>query len=92
MFRWKLTDEGMTRITAQPQNAADSLGISLLDQQLNDCLAIGIDQILALSRKGVRQEAAHFLHSLHHFFLKEHNKAQNRKLPFRGKQINPEKQ
>ena len=65
------TDEGAAGVLAQPQHGAHSLGVGLLHQQLNDGLAVRLDQVPALSRQGGGQHGAHLLHRVDHVRLGE---------------------
>lgn len=66
-----LTDICAAGIVTQSQHGADSLGVGLLNQKLDDCRAISLDQILALGAQSGGQNGAHLLHSLNHFFLQK---------------------
>lgn len=68
---YELTDICTSGLIAQCQHCADSLGVSLLHQQLNDCLAVGLNQVLTLRGQRFGQICAHLLHSLNHFLLKQ---------------------
>lgn len=70
-FRHKLTDVESAGLFAQAQQHAHRLGVGLLHQQVNDGLAVGLDQVLTLGREGLGQHRAHLLHSGNHFRLPE---------------------
>ncbi len=72
---WELTNKCTARVIAECQHFADSLGVSLLDQQLNDGLAIGLNQVFTLCRESIGQVCAHLLHSLNHLLLRQRNRS-----------------
>lgn len=72
---WELTDICAASILAESQHGADSLGVSLLHEQLDDGLAIGLNQVLTLGSQRGGQQCAHILHSMDHFLLKQTNRS-----------------
>lgn len=66
----KLTDNSPSLLVAECQHGADGLWVSLLHQKLDDGLAVGVNQVLALVAQGGGQICAHLLHSLNHLLLR----------------------
>lgn len=67
------TNVGALDVVAECQKRADGFGVSLLYQQLNDGLSIGVNQVLALARQRARQVSAYRLHGFDHLLLKRTN-------------------
>lgn len=67
--RRELTNICTAGIVTESQHCADSLGVCLLHQQLNDGFAVRFNQVFALAPYRGRQVRAHFLHSLNHLLL-----------------------
>lgn len=64
------TNVGALDVVAECQKCAHRFGVSLLYQQLNDGLSIGVNQVLALARQGFWQERAYRLNGFDHLLLK----------------------
>lgn len=67
----ELTNKRAAGVIAECQHCADSLGVGLLHQQLNDGLAVGLNQVLTLARQSVGQKSTHLLHSFNHLLLRQ---------------------
>lgn len=67
--RRELTNICTASVVTESQHSADSLGVCLLHQQLDDGLAVRFHQVFALATQRGRQVRAHFLHSVNHLLL-----------------------
>jgi len=65
----ELTDISTAGVIAESNHGADSLGVGLLHQQLDDGLAICLNQVFTLAGQRGGQECAHLLHSLNNLLL-----------------------
>lgn len=59
------------RVAAQPKLLADVRGVEVLQEEVDDLLAVTAHELAALGTDGVREEAAHLLQSLCHCLLPE---------------------
>lgn len=64
-----LTHVSAAGIVAQAQHCADSLGVDLLHQQLDDGLSVCLDQVFALSGEGRGHKVTDLLHCLDYLLL-----------------------
>lgn len=67
------TNVSAVGVIAERQHCAHRFGVSLLHQQLNDGLSIGLNQVLALGIQTGWQVVAHRLNSFNHLLLKQTN-------------------
>lgn len=67
----QLTNISTVGIIAKRQHCAHCFGVSLLHQQLNDGLAIGLNQVLTLTTQSGGQICAHLLNCFNHLLLKQ---------------------
>lgn len=66
----QLTYISTVGIIAERQHCAHCFGVSLLHQQLNDGLAIGLNQVFTLTTQSGGQICAHLLNCFNHLLLK----------------------
>lgn len=71
----QLTYISTVGVIAERQHCAHCFGVSLLHQQLNDGLAIGLNQVLTLTTQSGGQICAHLLNCFNHLLLKQCQKS-----------------